>query len=123
VTEAVPLIRVEERCQSCSKWRNPKEIIHMGNGGANICWQCYEKHIDALHALAGNPPKACGECGKTWAQFRSESPDGNVQMSVVMKDGIYQVLCPTPCADLYVRKRADMFGDTAFGYRKLKGTK
>lgn len=42
---------------------------------------------------------------------------GDIQLVLVMKDGIYQLLC-LPCADKYRPKRRDVYGGTPFWARK-----
>lgn len=83
-----------------------------------MCWHCYEWHQKALLALAGEPPPGCQDCGVTFDALKEASGEGNVRMSVVLKDGVYAVLC-VPCADAYCRKRSDLFRSTEYGRQKL----
>lgn len=80
-----------------------------------MCFHCYEWHLKALAVLAGTPPPGCQECGVTFGALQAASADGNTRMYVHPKDGLYQVLCPL-CSDRYTHKRADLYGDTAFGF-------
>ena len=66
-----------------------------------MCWQCHEWHSKAIQHL--EPPTGCQECRKTLDELRQLDPNGNVPMTVVCKDGIYEFLCK-PCADAYIRK-------------------
>lgn len=110
-------------CHYCSRSRTPREMVAMGTGGARMCWRCWESHTGAVAALAGNLPRGCGECQVTFGALREAAPAGNVRMYVHWKDGIYQLLCPS-CSDRYERKRLDLYGDTAYGWKnKLKGAK
>ena len=111
------------RCHYCSKFRSPSEVLHLGTGGAVMCWTCYEWHAKALRMLQGEPPPGCQVCGVTFAQLKDATPGEDVRMYVVPKDSLYQVLCKT-CSDAYIRKRVDLLGDTQFGWEnKLKGAK
>lgn len=121
MTTAAPVIGV--KCHYCSRFRTAKEVMSIGTGGARMCWRCWERHNDALKALAGDVPRGCGECGVTFAALEAAAPGGNVRMFVHFKDGLYQLLCPG-CSDRYERKRVDLYGDTAYGWKKkLKGAK
>lgn len=115
-------IVISERCHYCSKHKPPKDIITM-SGGAKICERCYRWHHHALDVLAGTVPVACQECHLKYEELERRSPDGNVRFSVLPLNGIYAVVCK-PCGDKIVRKRVDLFGDTAYGDKlHLKGTK
>jgi hypothetical protein len=111
------------RCHYCSRARTPAEMVGIGKGGAAMCWRCWESHLQAVQALSGAIPRGCGECAVTFAALQEAAPGGNVRMYVHWKDGIYQLLCPM-CSDRYERKRLDLYGDTAYGWKnKLKGAK
>jgi hypothetical protein len=70
------------------------------------------------------------ECGLTWDQLQIEarttaqaacalkerSNGVEVRMYAVPKDGMYQLLCKA-CADVYIPKRKDVYGDTEIGRR------
>lgn len=115
-TVKAPII-IGTRCHYCSKFRPPSEVHTMGSGGALICFRCLEWHRHAMAAFCGQPPPGCQECGLKFADLKEIDGAGNLRMSLVVKDGIYQVLC-TPCADSYERKRADLFRNTVYGRRK-----
>lgn len=108
---------VGQRCHYCSKFRSASEIQPLGTGGAKICFRCLEWHRVAMRALCGDPPPGCQECGIKFADLKDFDRAGNLRMQLVVKDGIYQILC-TPCCDIYERKRADLFRETAYGQRK-----
>jgi hypothetical protein len=125
LTIAAPIMTV--RCQYCGKPRNPKELIPIGTGGANICFACYEWSAKNLLALSqGGMPAGCFECRATWDELRRRpalGDENSVKMFLHDKDGIYQLLCGT-CSDAYARKRSDLYGDTLYGHlHKLKGAK
>jgi hypothetical protein len=105
------------RCHYCSHFRSPNEILHLGTGGAKMCFRCMEWHRIAMAALCGQPPPGCQECGVTFADLKECDSLGNLRMSLVVKDGIYQILCTT-CSDSYERKRADLYRHTVYGQQK-----
>lgn len=110
----MPVI-VTTRCHYCSKGRSPLELHPLGDGSAIICDHCIEWHQRAMDMLTKNRmPDGCQECNITLAALRAISPGGNAVMSLVPKDGIYQILCKT-CADEYARKRRDLYGPTQYG--------
>jgi hypothetical protein len=102
-------------CNYCSLWRKPDEVTRLACG-AVMCWQCRERHLEGLMALAGEPPRACHGCGVSYEVLEELSADGNVRMVVCLKDGVYQVLCPA-CSASYIPKRVDLVKGTAFGWR------
>ncbi len=111
------VIRV--RCRRCGKFRDPREFVHGHTLG--YCWFCYEWHAIALDAFAGNPPKGCQDCGRTYAELEalgtlSMDGRGDVRFAFHVKDGIYQVLgVACGCSGAYERKRLDLYGDTPYG--------
>ena len=105
------------RCHYCSKFRAPGDIRSMGTGGVKICLHCLEWHGKAMRMLAGEPPPGCQNCGLKFRDLKEFDHLGNLRMYLVVKDGIYQIHCET-CSDEYVRKRADLYGDTVYGRRK-----
>jgi len=107
---------IGEQCRYCSKFRAPADIMRLP-GNVRICHSCYAWHQQALRLFSGEPPSGCQECGITFADLDRRSVDGNVEMYVHAKDGIYQVLCPA-CSDRYMRKRKDLYGGTPFGRKE-----
>jgi uncharacterized Zn finger protein len=101
------------KCQSCSRFYPEREIMRLGESMTR-CYKCHEKHLAALDVLAGNPPKACGECGITFDELANLNAGAQVPMYVHAKDGVYQLLCGA-CDAEYVQKRRDLYGNTAFG--------
>lgn len=65
----------------------------------------------------GTKPDGCQECGTSLAVLNALYPGGNIPMALVVKDGIYQILCQ-PCADVYASKRRDLYGRTQWGHEK-----
>jgi hypothetical protein len=112
------------RCHYCSQFRSPHEITDIGQGGARMCWHCYEWHLRALDLLCnGNPPPGCQECGTAFADLERRAAEGNFRMYAHPKDGFYQILCQH-CSDEYERKRADLYGATVYGHTKqIDGSK
>src|ERR1035437_8443803 len=102
-----------EKCPYCSKFRSPRDMIPM-SGGAKICVQCEQRHLDALDALTtGEFTGECSECGKTPDQLR-----GNGVMCVHFEGGRYKAMCK-PCDAIYVTKRRDLYDGTQF-WHELK---
>jgi hypothetical protein len=120
MTNVPQILRI--RCHYCSKWHHPKEVLDIGVGGVKMCFRCHEWHIENIRAIVSQGvPVGCFECRKTWAELRllyrpGDNPD-EVKMSVVPRDGIYQLLCGT-CSDAYERKRGDLIRDTLYGQQK-----
>lgn len=109
----MPVIVFGEKCHYCSRLVPPSEIINFGES-MKRCLKCYEKHLAALDVLAGNPPKACGECGVTFEQLADRTAGTQVGMFMHWKDGMYQLLC-SKCDRAYVLQRKDLYGPTQFG--------
>jgi hypothetical protein len=106
------------QCNYCSKWR-PEFRVHRITNAQTICDHCLEWHLHAIDFLGGETaPHGCQECGATWEQLRDFTPDVEVRMYVVPKDGIYQLLC-SACVRPYLPKRADLFRGTEFGSKTL----
>jgi hypothetical protein len=102
-------IIIGEVCPYCSKFRSPLDIIPM-QGGAKICTQCEQRHLEALQVLStGRFTGECSECGRT--------PDelANRPMAVHFENGVYRMMC-LPCDAAYTPKRRDLYGKTEFGH-------
>jgi hypothetical protein len=108
-------------CHYCQKGRSPYEILHLGTGGALMCWKCHEWHEKAIEAIGGGEmPSGCQACGRSYETLRAESPAGDCKLYLHPCDGIYQVRCRA-CRDAYLTKRVDLYGPTRFGFlKKLK---
>ena len=101
------------RCQYCSKQRRPNEVSYYP-GGVIRCWHCEEWHARAIDLLAyGTVPETCQGCN-TPTRGLPDDGEGNVELYLHPKDGVYQILCRT-CSDRYVRQRVDLYGATEFG--------
>ncbi len=106
-----PAVLIGEECHYCTKWRNPRDIIHQP-GGVKICLGCEQRHIEALAALStGVFTGECSECGKTAEQLRSR----NGAMAMHFENGKYRAMC-VGCDMVYVPKRKDLYGQTEFGH-------
>lgn len=111
---AVPTVLLA-KCRACSHYRDPREFV--GGPVIGICWQCYERHTEALAMLAGNPPRGCQECGLSVAELDAISRRAgaaDTRLVLERKDGIYQMLC-IPCSVVYEAKRPDLFRNTPYG--------
>lgn len=85
-----------------------------------MCWVCYDWHLKALKAFSGEPPAGCQGCGRTYDELEAMSRGGDVQFTLVPKDGIYQILCRSFCDRPYLEKRTELFKGTPFGSKVLK---
>lgn len=110
MTAAIPIIG--EKCPYCSRFVSHFEVVRFGESMLR-CWHCQQKHEQALDVLAGNPPKACGECGQTFEDLAARAGE-EVSMYLHLKDGLYQLLCAR-CDRIYVEKNKQLFKDTRFG--------
>lgn len=107
------------RCSYCSKHRFAFRVHRLASGQA-ICDYCLDWHNHAIEFLGGQtPPRGCQQCGLTWEVLRDSTAGVEVRMWVVMKDGIYQLLCKA-CIAPYLQKRADLYKGTQFGHEALK---
>lgn len=112
------LAYVGVRCQYCDKSRHPAEVNRLP-GGVMMCFNCAQWHRHAMEILAGAIPRGCQGCGATFfsmANATNRPRDNNILMRLVVKDGIYQVLCE-PCAASYRVKRKEFYRGTLFGDR------
>ncbi len=74
-----------------------------------MCERCREWHGRALALLAeGTLPPGCQECPLTFGQLNDLAAGPTVRMYVVVKDGMYQVLC-AHCKDAYCALRTDLY--------------
>jgi hypothetical protein len=113
----LPLLETTH-CHYCSK-RRLRFRVHVLASGQGICDYCLEWHNHAIAFLGGTPPPGCQGCGTTWAVLRDSTAGVEVRMWVVMRDGIYQLLCKT-CVAGYLPKRTDLYKGTQFGHEALK---
>lgn len=115
----MPLLLESVRCSYCSKSR-PRFRVHHLVSQQVICDYCLDWHNHAIEFLGGStPPRGCQGCGITWETLRDSVLGVEVRMWVVMKDGIYQILCKE-CVAPYVAQRADLYRGTQFGREELK---
>jgi hypothetical protein len=103
------------RCNFCSREKPSFQVTRLTTGQA-ICEYCLDWHFKAIDFLDGGAPAGCQICGRSWAQVRAETPyvEIGTRMYVVLKDGIYQLLC-AGCKDRYTPKRLDLYQGTAYG--------
>lgn len=107
----------KQQCHYCSRWNLRSETIDWP-GGVKICASCYASHGRRLIDLLSTSPKECGGCLLDFMLLAGDAA-GNVGMRLVLKDGIYQLLC-LPCADAYEQKVREQFKGTEYGAIKLK---
>ena len=106
------------KCRACSHHRDPREFV--GGPIAGVCWHCYEKHVEGIAMLAGNPPQGCQVCYRTIAQLEElDQRQGKSDSRLVLerKDGIFQILC-LECDGRYQAGRRDLYGKTPYGQAK-----
>ena len=109
----------KKKCRLCQKWRLPSELVGAPQRGYH-CVECLQWHFHALDVLAGNTPRGCQVCNKTAEELMTTNAAGEtvVRLFCHPKDGIYQLLC-AECSTPYALKRADLYGQTAYG-KELK---
>jgi hypothetical protein len=106
------------RCHYCSKTR-PRFRVHVLASNQAICDYCLDWHHHAIEFLGGETtPRGCSGCGMTYQAMCELDTNSRIRLWVVMKDGIYQLLCKT-CVAGYLPKRADLYKGTAFGCEAL----
>lgn len=110
------LLIIGERCPYCSKFRNPKDMLHQP-GGVKICLDCEQRNIEALEALqTGNFLGQCSECGLNAAELKDRHRCGPLgQMAVHFEGGKYRAMCLV-CHRDYVPKRRDLYAGTEYGH-------
>lgn len=110
------LIIFGEKCPYCSKFRNPRDVIHM-MGGAKICTDCEQRHIEALAAIStGIFTGECSECGLSADELKAQHKCGaNGALAVHFENGRYRAMCLV-CDRSYVPKRLDLYGETEFAH-------
>jgi hypothetical protein len=111
---------IAERCHYCSKQRSPADIMRIV-GTINMCRYCYAHHQECMKALStAAPPKTCHECTRDFKELpETVGNSGDVEMTLVAKDGVYQLLCAT-CAREYTLKRSDLYNVGQFGKDTFK---
>lgn len=113
-------VRMAVHCQYCDKQKAAHDVMQLP-GDARICLNCLDWHRHALSVLAGELPKGCQGCGTSMQRVADFSATPDIKMTLVPKDGIYQVLCE-PCAAKYRRKRAGFYkGTKAYWDHRLDG--
>jgi len=105
------------RCHYCQQFR-PRWRVHTFLRAQTICDYCLEWHNHALEFLAGELPRGCQACLVSSEELALRELGTHVRFLVVVKDGIYQMLCPD-CARGYLPKRAEFFKGTQFGKETL----
>ena len=76
-----------------------------------MCFKCMEWHRAALMILAGNPPKSCQVCEKSFFAIAESTSGDDISIRLIVKDGIYQVLC-SDCCEPYKRKVKHLYAGT-----------
>lgn len=102
------------RCKICNRTK-PFGDVRGDEGEGYTCLYCLEWHYHALKVLAGETPRGCQVCGVTFTELRARSVN-DVKMVLLIKDGIYQVLCKT--CEAHYAPRCGFFRGTL--YEKLK---
>lgn len=110
---------VRVRCNWCSKFRL-KSRVHALQTNQTICDYCLEWHFHAMDFLGGAVPRGCQGCDTPWDVLQARAAGSPVQMYVVPKDGMNQLLC-LPCTLAYCRKRPDLYKNTKF-WTELEAT-
>lgn len=102
------------RCHYCSIHKPESGVMTIGDS-VKMCLYCREKHVEEI--IKFHPVRECAHCHKSFDELASLGFD---LFTVHWMDRSYQILCVT-CDVEYVKKRADLYGPTEFGYqRKLR---
>lgn len=107
---SIPIIGV--RCQYCSRFRHPQEVIRFGDGIVQ-CFQCRERDVRAIEGF--RPPKECGLCRRDFESLAAIERTEHVRMFPHFIDGVYTLLCER-CDRDHVMKRRDLYHGTRFGH-------
>lgn len=113
-----PAVVLTIACHFCSRHHFPYRT-HRLQSGQLICDDCMAGHFHALDVLGGAMPQGCQECGLSLASLAHNTPEDELRLYVVPKDGILQTLCKH-CAAKYTGKRADLYHGTDYGRNQLK---
>jgi hypothetical protein len=108
-----PALLIGARCKYCGKTRSYGEV-RGDQAEGYTCLICLDWHHHALKVLAGETPRGCQVCGVTFEQLSGRS--ATVKMILLIKDGIYQVLCKA--CEAHYAPRCGFFRGTL--YEKLK---
>jgi hypothetical protein len=108
-----PAIIVGRQCRYCRKWYPKGDFVLFGPG-LERCPKCQERHLIALDALAGNPPKECAFCHITFEKLSDKHPGERVPMVVHMIDGTYMLACQV-CDIKITELTRHLFKGTMFG--------
>ena len=110
----MPLIVMTLRCNWCSHNYPPTHLMAFSSNQL-MCHKCYEKHLAALAVLGRREiPEGCHLCGTSLSVLNGLSDGPTTRMYVINIDGAYAVACGV-CKDDYMRKRADLVRNTAYG--------
>ncbi len=93
------------QCHTCSRFHYAGDVAFLP-GGVVRCDQCMEKSTSEMGKFMASHSLTCYECHRKFST-------GDIRVSVVWKDGVYQALCPG-CTQVYVPKRRDLFKGTPF---------
>ncbi len=106
-----------QRCKGpCGKQKPPGEIISIGPH-VGVCTDCYISQQEAIAALSGEGvPTGCPDCGRSMAELKRTSSDGEARMYLFLRDGVTQLLCGR-CSGKYVGKTKHQWTNTPFGRR------
>lgn len=111
-----PLVIFGVKCHYCQHSYPPSDVTQHINK-VNICLKCMEWHKDALLFLAGNIPKGCQVCEKTFTTIAKSTPGDDTPVRLIVKDGIYQILC-TDCCEPYKRKVKHLYEGTRHAWEQ-----
>jgi hypothetical protein len=102
-----PAIAMMVRCKSCTKPRYKHEIAFGDERAGYVCTACYYKHHRNIADFRARRPRACDECGLSFAQMDERQL---VQESYAFeKDGLFAMLCKK-CWQKYEQKAHQLRG-------------
>ncbi len=114
IANAGVLLQARRKCNVCQRHKPANEMVSGNEKRGYLCTACYYKHHENLRGLSRSGPRACNECGVSFALLVERKPTAT--MTVHVKDGVLQILCKR-CADRFEPK-APQYKGTLYGYRK-----
>lgn len=119
-----PAFVIGIKCKFCRKFYGASRITRGNENEGRICDLCFEAQENAFKVLTTQtiPSNgvACMECHITFQQLARLQPGPQARMFIAMKDGVYQMLCPS--CNMHYSERCGQFEETLWGRKnKIRG--